>query len=114
MSSLFAEIALGNGLVMLSAIVLPLVARKTRAVESAWHSDTVSTCWALLITGALGLAAIELMTAIGEFEGILRYGYAAVEIAACALVFKVFWMLFGPGGNGRNNFRFPGGPVAHH
>lgn len=114
MTSLLAEIALGNILVVLSAIVLPLVARKTRVESSVWHSESVSTLGGLLITGALGFAAIELMTAVADFDGVLRYAYVAAEIAASAVVFKICWMLLGPGAAARSKFRFPRGPVAHH
>ncbi|WP_193187530.1 hypothetical protein [Nisaea sediminum] len=114
MSSLITELAVGNGLVLLSAIVLPLVARKTRGDSRVWHSETVSTLWALFLTGALGLAVIQLLAAVGAFSGILRYGYVGAEIAACAVTFRMSWMFFGPGVAARGKFRFPGGPVAHH
>jgi hypothetical protein len=114
MSSLIGEIALGNGLVVFSAVVLPIVARKTRVESSVWHSETVSTLLGLLITGALGFAAIELMTAVADFDGVMRYAYVVAEIAASAVVFRICWMLFGPGAVARSKFRFPNGPVAHH
>lgn len=114
MSPLITQLALGNGLVLMSALALPLVARKTRAAHVGWSADVVGTVWALLITAAVSIGLIQLMMAFGSIHGLYRYGYTAIEIALCFVAFGSTWTLFGPGRSARSKFAVPpSGPMAH-
>lgn len=97
MSSLIAQLATGNGLLLASAVALPLVARWSRFVPRKLWTDVAASSWALLITAAVGFGFIELVMATGAMHGMLRYGYVTGEILAGFAVFSLAWWLLGPG-----------------
>lgn len=110
MTSLLTELVAGNGLMLATAIALPLVARHTRAAAAGGSDDFGGSLWALAITAAFSVGFVFLIMATGSIHGLLRYGYAVGEIIMLFAAFAGAWALLGPG---RSKSRISGvGPMA--